>query len=76
MDELINYVSRYRQGEVPAQKWVNFYMKVLTKFAANHDLKLALKVEIGGAAGVSAQKIAEMKAALRELGLDDQVTAG
>ncbi len=60
-------------GEIAAQMWVNFYMKVLTKFASNHDMKLLLQVEISGDDNISPQKVAEMKAALRELGLDDQV---
>ncbi len=53
--------------------WVNFYIKVLTKFASNHDMKLLLQVEISGDDNISPQKVAEMKAALRELGLDAQV---
>ena len=61
------------QGEIDPQKWVNFYMKILTKFASNHDLKLSLQVEISGGDGISEQKIEEMKSALRELGLDDDV---
>jgi hypothetical protein len=61
------------RGDIPAQKWVNFYMKVLAKFASNHDLKLTLQVEISGDSAISKQKIEEMKAALRELGLDDRI---
>ncbi len=60
-------------GEIAAQKWVNFYMKVLTKLATSHEIKLQLQVEITGTENISPQKVAEMKAALRELGLDDQV---
>jgi len=60
-------------GSIDAQKRVNFYMKVLAKFAANHELKLNLQVEISSSTSISPQKIEEMKAALRELGLDDNV---
>jgi DDE superfamily endonuclease len=60
-------------GEVPTQKWMNFYTKVLTKFAANSDLKLTLKVEVAPEGGVSDQRIEETKLALRELGLADDV---
>jgi hypothetical protein len=61
-------------GEIAAQQWVNFYMKVLAKFAANQAMKLTLHVEIGGDGPISPQKVAEMRAALRELGLPDEVT--
>ncbi len=64
-------------GQVPPQKWTNFYMKVLTKFASNQELKMTLRVEVKvestGNAGISDQKIEETKMALRELGLDDTV---
>jgi hypothetical protein len=58
-------------GEVPHQKWMNFYTKVLSKFAATAGLKLTLRVEVAPAEGVSPQKVEETKVALRELGLKD-----
>ncbi|HSN78644.1 MAG TPA: DUF499 domain-containing protein [Anaerolineae bacterium] len=61
-------------GDVPSQKWVNFYMKVLTKLAATHTLQLSLHVRASGAPGISQQKAEEVSGALRELGLDDRVT--
>ena len=33
-------------GEVPAQKWMNFYTKILSKFASGGGLKLKLNVEV------------------------------
>lgn len=60
-------------GNIPAQKWVNFYMKVLAKFASNYDLDLRLIVKIASDQGVSAGKVEEMRAALRELGLSDSI---
>ena len=33
-------------GDVPHQKWMNFYTKVLSKFAATAGLKLTLRVEV------------------------------
>src|SRR5439155_8229133 len=33
-------------GDVPHQKWMNFYTKVLAKFAASGGLKLTLRVEV------------------------------
>lgn len=60
-------------GDIPAQKWMNFYTKVLSKFAAGMGLKLTLKVEVSSEAGVPTQKVEETKVALRELGLTDKV---
>jgi hypothetical protein len=58
---------------VPAQKWMNFYTKVLSKFASGKGLKLTVTVEAMPEGGVSSQKIEETKVALRELGLKDDV---
>lgn len=60
-------------GEIPPQKWMNFYTKVLSKFASARGLKLTLKVEIAPEDGVSKQKVEETKSALRELGLNDDL---
>ncbi len=62
------------KGEVPAQKWMHFYTKVLSKFASGKGLKLTLCVEVSQEGGISTQKIEETKAALRELGLDENVS--
>ena len=61
-------------GDIPAQKWVNFYMKVLTKISTGADLKLTLRVAASSSQGFSQQKADEMRAALRELGLDDMIS--
>jgi lysophospholipase L1-like esterase len=58
-------------GEVPHQKWMNFYTKVLAKFAAGAGLKITLRVEVAPVEGVSPQKVDETRVALRELGLKD-----
>jgi hypothetical protein len=60
-------------GEVPPQKWMNFYTKALSKFAASRGLKLKLTVEVSPDGGLSKQKIEETKAALRGLGLSDDI---
>ncbi len=60
-------------GEVPPQKWMNFYTKVLSKFVSGKDLKITIQVEVSPEGGVSTQKIEETKVALRELGLFDDV---
>lgn len=61
-------------GEISPQKWVNFYMKVLTKFVSKEQMTLTLHVDVSDGDGISQQKIAEMKAALEELGLDSTIT--
>jgi hypothetical protein len=63
-------------GEVTTQKWMNFYMKVLSKFATDqrHALTLRVSFEARNDQGVAEQKVEETRIALRELGLDDDVT--
>lgn len=68
-----NFTRVKWNGDVPPQKWMNFYTKVLSKFAAQSGLKLGLSVEIAPEGGVSLQKLDEMKLALRDLGLEDDV---
>jgi len=62
-------------GEIPPQKWMNFYTRVLSKFASGKGLKLTVKVEVAPEGGVSQQKIDETRSALRELGLSDEVAS-
>ena len=52
---------------------MNFYTKVLSKFAAGANLKLTLRVEVALAEGISPQKVDETKVTLRELGLKDSL---
>jgi hypothetical protein len=58
-------------GEIPHQKWMNFYTKVLSKFAAAPGMKVTLRVDVAPADGISPQKVDETRVALRELGLND-----
>jgi len=60
-------------GDVPPQKWMNFYTKVLTPFATGKGLKLTLSVEVTDDEGIPKEKIEKTRAALRELGLNDEV---
>lgn len=60
-------------GEVPAQKWMNFYTKVVSKFAASRGVKLRVTLDVTPEGGVSRQKLEETRAALRELGLEGDV---
>ena len=60
-------------GEVPAQKWMNFYTKVLAKHVNNGGLRVKVSFEIAPGFGVPSRHLEETKAALRELGLDDGI---
>jgi hypothetical protein len=62
-------------GEVPHQKWMIFFTKVISKFASSRGLKLTVNVEVSPEGGVSKQKVDETKSALRELGLSEDVNA-
>ncbi len=74
-DSTSGMVTRLRwSGEVPSQKWTNFYTKVLSRFAVGKGLKLIVSAEVADPTGISQQKIDEMKVALRELGLADSAT--
>jgi hypothetical protein len=60
-------------GEIPPQKWMNFYTKVLTRFVTSGGLKLRITFEVQPDGGVKANKVEEAQVALRELGVDDVV---
>ncbi len=60
-------------GDVSPQKWMHFYTKVLSKFVKNGGLKIKVEFETSSSEGLSKQQIEETKAALRELGLNDDV---
>jgi len=63
-------------GEVPPQKWMNFYTKVLSRFVKGGTLKIDVSFEASPEGGLSEQQIEETKASLRELGLDDEINKG
>ena len=52
---------------------MNFYTKVLARFATGFQLKLQLGVEISQEEGISMQKVDETRAALNDLGLNDNL---
>ena len=52
---------------------MNFYTKVVSKFAPSKSVKLTVTFEAAPEGGVSKQKVEEAKAALRELGLDPDI---
>lgn len=60
-------------GQVDTKKWNVFYTKVLAKFASNPNLKITVKFEVEDAAINAEQKKEEIKTALREMGLDENI---
>jgi hypothetical protein len=62
------------RGSVPPQKWMNLYTKVLTRFVSAPELKLEVTFEVPIHRDQAGGKLAETKAGLKELGLDDNVT--
>ncbi len=60
-------------GEIPYQKWMTFYTKVLAAAVGTGGLTLRLNVEIAPEGGVSQQRVEDMKRALRELSLPEDV---
>jgi len=60
-------------GEIPPQKWMNFYMKIISKVVKSENLKLRVSIEVSDPKGMSEQKIEEIKLALKELGFEDRI---
>ena len=60
-------------GEVSPQKWMNFYTKVLSRFATGAGLKLTVSVVVAPPGGLASSKIEETRNALRELGLNEEL---
>jgi hypothetical protein len=60
-------------GDVSPQKWMNFYTKVLSRFATGGGLKLTVTVDIAPPGGMTVSLAEETKVALRELGLPENV---
>lgn len=64
------------RGEVPARQWMQFYTKVLSRFATQERLRLEVNFQVSPPEGISKDKVEETKASLRELGLDAEVSVG
>jgi len=62
-------------GDVPPQKWMNFYTKVLSRFASSPELKLTVSFQVPAEDEQARAKADEARSGLRELGLDDEVSA-
>ncbi len=69
--EVVNKISW--SGRLSWKKWQNFYQKVLSRFANEHDMRITVNFEVSSEDGISTQKIEETKVALRELGMEDNL---
>lgn len=56
-------------GYLPIQKWMNFYTKVLAKYATGTDLRVKVSFEVTLDKDTANQKEEETRIALKELGL-------
>ena len=60
-------------GTIPPRKWMNFYTKVISKLANSPGLTVRVSLEAPAEGDSASAKIEDIKSALRELGLDDDV---
>jgi hypothetical protein len=60
-------------GLVPYQKYSSLYLKVLSKFATGQGMQISVTIDVNESNGISSQRIEEVKANLRELGLTDEI---
>ena len=74
-EEHPDYTERKIQwsGMIPPRKWMNFYTKVITKLASSPGLTLRVSLEAPAEGERASAKIEDIKSALRELGLDEDV---
>ena len=59
------------EGEIPAEKWTTFYMKVLSRLAQEGGLSLHVRFESKSEGGVPKDQVSEVGENLAELGLDE-----
>ena len=60
-------------GEVPAQKWMHFYTKVLTRFIKDGSLKINVSFESSAEGGFDKSQIEETRSALRDIGVNENI---
>ena len=61
------------QGTVPPQKWMNFYTRVLSSLVSTPGLKLQVRFEVPPGEAATEAKVEATKAALRDLGLSEDI---
>lgn len=52
---------------------MNFYTKVLSRFATSGGLKLTVSIDVQPPGGTTVSKVEETRNALRELGLSEEL---
>lgn len=60
-------------GEVPPQKWMNFYTKLLSKLVTAGGLKVTVTIQAAPEGGVTDQQAEDVKTGLRGLGINDSL---
>ena len=61
------------RGSVPPQKWMNFYTKVLSSLVSQPGLQLEVRFVVPPGDTSTEAKVASLRAALRELGLSEDI---
>lgn len=67
---VIKKVEAHWSGEMPHQKWSQFYTRVLMKHVVGNKLKLTIDMDLSD---VTDEDVEQIRIALKELGLDDDV---
>lgn len=67
---VIKKVKAHWSGEMPHQKWSQFYTRVLMKHVVGNKLKLTIDMDLSD---ITDEDLEQMRIALKELGLDDDV---
>ncbi len=62
------------KGTVDPFKWMNIYKRILMKVQNSGSLGVTLEINLKNEEGISKEKIDEVKIALKELGMDDELT--
>lgn len=65
-------------GEIPHQKWTQFYLKALTDLVKSSDVKLTLSINVTSKRPnpLSDEQVQKLRTALKEMGLTDDVKTG
>lgn len=67
---VIKKVRAHWSGEVPHQKWSQFYTRVIMKHVVGNKLKLTIDMDLSD---ITDEDLEQMRIALKELGLEDDV---
>jgi hypothetical protein len=67
---IIKKVKAHWSGEMPHQKWSQFYTRVLMKHIVGNKLKLTIDMDLSD---ITDDDLEQMRIALKELGLEDDV---